>query len=56
MGSIWLPKASKVPVGGPGWHPGELVRIIGWNPEGPIVVYRPKIYDLDKFYPDNEPK
>lgn len=41
---------------GPGWAPGERVRIIGYFPEGnPIVVFRPKQYDLDKFYPDIGP-
>lgn len=38
----------------PGWYPGELVRIIGYSPEGPIVVMRPLEYDLDTFYPDGE--
>lgn len=41
---------------GPGWHPGELVRIIGWTPEGAIVVRRPPQYDINTFYPDNDPE
>lgn len=40
----------------PGWYPGETARIIAWTPEGPIVVYRPKDYDINVFYPDQEPK
>lgn len=39
----------------PGWYPGEMVRIIGYQPGGePIVVMRPLEYRLDTFYPDGE--
>ena len=36
----------------PGWYPDQKVRIIGYNAEGPIYVFRPAIYRLDTFYPD----
>lgn len=38
----------------PGWYPGEMVRIIGYNADGPIVAMRPLEYRLDTFYPDGE--